>query len=160
MQNSKSRGRAAAREHLPYMHLWHLARAKYFQTSPRSLRFRSTHSKPWKWRARSGSEQRATVQKERSPCGCRSLGVWRGNSVPFSALPPSRSRPLHLWPQLLPSPPAFTLPPPLAASKILSPRSLPSYTNILTARTKTLQLQVTKDSSNNGFHKCFSLPGL
>ena len=142
------------------MHLWHLVQAKYFQTSPCSLHFRSTHSKPWKWRARSGSEQTATAQKERSPCRCGSLGVWRGNAVPFPARPPSRSRPLHLWPQLLPSPPAFTPPPPLATSKILSPRSLPSYINILTARTKTLQLQVTKDYSNNLFRKSFSLPGL
>ena len=140
------------------MHLWHLVQAKYFQTSPCSLHFRSTHSKPWKWRARSGSEQTAAAQKERSPCGCGSLGVWRGNAVPFPALPPSRSHPLHLWPQLLPSPPAFT-PPPTRPRLRYSPHGVCSLISI-TARTKTLQLQVTKDCLNNLFHKCFSLPGL
>lgn len=149
--------RAAGGEHLPYMHLGTLPGLNISKRHPRLLRFRSTHSKPWKWRARSGSEQRATVQKERSPCGCRSLRVWRAmrsRSQLCPPVPPSISGPSSCPPH-----PPSPYPLPLAASKILSHGVCPLYTNILT-QDKTLQLQVTKDSSNNGFHKCFSLPGL
>ena len=102
-QSSKSRGWAIARELLPCMHLWHLVPDKDFEMSPRYLHFRRTHARLWKWRGRSGPEQRATVQKSSSHA-YRSLGLWRGSAVPPLSSALLQSRPLQLWLQA-PTPP-------------------------------------------------------